>query len=719
MKPAADMIRLFLRPFKRGLHLWPLSLFISAAWYCLFVIVWLTNQYGVYSPRGLVKFLFLLPLFSLAAGWLTGWLLPGLEKEPKTQWARLLLASAATALILLAMAPLPVPAVRHTHHLQIISDGARNPASQGAVVEIRQVRALDESPIPWQAFKLSGDWQINGDRLVSEGGQPGSVAELEAQVPVGLVLSLRYNDNAGMVRLDWDGKSREYDLYAARGITAEAVLNGYTSGRPSLARIAYPALSTLILYAALTSLLTVFGLAFELKMLSRPLSFLLLAGLYLAFFSAYLQLKQSYATFSEERAFLDTDMYARTAEAPLASVQFWAGEAPLTLPLAYKLLGINSQNDTNTANPAALSRVSHFQTWLSILCWTLLGLAFSARLRTPWLRPFAFGLVVFFSLNLEISLWDSLLLSESVSISLFALTLGAWLAWELIPERWFTPVAGVLSLLVIAGISGLYSFTRDSNPYFLAAGAGILILALLVRRVRSHLRGVTAAYIVVLAALFGLQNLSFNLGNRWQIHIYDHLARRILQNESARDYFANAGLPVTPALMKIVDMGGHKYQNYLRSAPKMQAVREWVEQKGRATMIGFLISHPGALFWDPLQHVPALLNGSNLEYHNPRYAVQTIPRRLADLTQKIYPRSPIALWLFLGVILAGLAWALIRRPEQTAWLVVGILLLSLYPLMVIVWNGNPLEIERHAAQLGIQLRLAGWMAVGLLLDHLV
>ncbi len=718
MNQAPGVIQTGFQKLKRGLRYWPLTLFISAAWYTLFVVAWLTNQYGVYSPRGLVKYIALLPLFFLVTSWLAGSLLPRLGELPKSHWVRTLLVCAAAALILLILAPVPLPVVRQAHHLEIISNGDRNPAAQGAVIEIRQARYLDESPVSWQAFKLSGDWQIKGGKLVSEGSQPNSIAELDGLIPAGLILSLRHNDNAGKVTLVWDGQPTQYDLYAERGITVDAVLYGFTSKPATYAQFVYLAPSVMLLYAALASILLVIGLVFELKLLNRLLSFLLLAGLYLAFFNAFIQIKQTYTTFSEERAGRDTYLYAKTAEAPLTSLQFWAGERPFTLPLEYKLLGINTQNYTNATDRSALNRVSRFQTWLSILCWTCLGLAFSARLRTAWLRPFAFGLILFFSLNLEVSQWDSLMVSESISFSMLALLLAAWLAWELIPERRFTRPVGALSLLVVVGISELYSYARESNPYFLLVGVAIFALALLTRRVRPHLRGVMLAYIVALLALFVIQNLSFSSGNRWQIHIYDHLARRILNNAAAQDYFVNAGLPLNPDLMKIVDMGAPQYQDYLMYDPKMEALRQWVDQRGGATLIGYLFTHPGTLFIEPLEHANSLLNGSNLEYHFPRYAVQTIPRSVLELTRKFYPHDPAVLWSFAGLILAGVALYFVRGGGQTAWLVVAIMFLSLYPGMVIVWNGNPLEIERHAAQLVIQLRLAAWMACALLLDHL-
>jgi hypothetical protein len=121
---------------------------------------------------------------------------------------------------------------------------------------------------------------------------------------------------------------------------------------------------------------------------------------------------------------------------------------------------------------------------------------------------------------------------------------------------------------------------------------------------------------------------------------------------------------------------------------------------------------------EPFRQLPSLLGGDNLEYHYPPYGVSTIPQSLIDFTHRIYPRAPFLLWGFLVVSILGLIGQLLLDVQQSAWLIIAVLLISLYPLLFIVWHGNPMEIERHAAQIGIQYRLMGWMSIVLLLDHL-
>jgi ABC-type Fe3+ transport system permease subunit len=65
----------------------------------------------------------------------------------------------------------------------------------------------------------------------------------------------------------------------------------------------------------------------------------------------------------------------------------------------------------------------------------------------------------------------------------------------------------------------------------------------------------------------------------------------------------------------------------------------------------------------------------------------------------------------LVLCVAGAALWLRGSKKRSLWIVILALVASIYPLMFIVWHGNPQEIERHALQIAVQLRLAGWLAV--------
>ncbi len=198
----------------------------------------------------------------------------------------------------------------------------------------------------------------------------------------------------------------------------------------------------------------------------------------------------------------------------------------------------------------------------------------------------------------------------------------------------------------------------------------------------------------------------------------DNLALRVLNDSDARAYFAAAGLPIDSKLDQITNMAGFEYQPYVLTDPEMQPVRDWIETRGMQTYLGYLAARPWKTLWTPVEQARNLLNGSNLEYRAPHASVMPVSSLVARITALYYPHAPWVLWAGAFICLAGFILFGVRSsPPQREWWILFSLILSLYPLMLLVWHVNPLEVERHAANLGIQLRLAGGAAALLLLDR--
>ena len=151
----------------------------------------------------------------------------------------------------------------------------------------------------------------------------------------------------------------------------------------------------------------------------------------------------------------------------------------------------------------------------------------------------------------------------------------------------------------------------------------------------------------------------------------------------------------------------------------MEQVRAWIEEHARTTLLMYLITHPSASLGEPARQINTLINGSNLEYRYPLYPQQPVPATVSNLTDKFYPHQVVEL-VFIGVLIVLALWVDTRREGRhwPVWWVLLALAISVYPLILLVWNGNPLEVERHAAQIGIQYRLAGLIAIALLLDKI-
>ena len=429
----------------------------------------------------------------------------------------------------------------------------------------------------------------------------------------------------------------------------------------------------------------------------------------------FIFIKMDYLKIDVGRTFRDSLSYVSVAEQPLTSMAFWANIRPFTLPLVLKFLGTHTQN-YQTAEQLKL--IAQFQVVFSILCWGALAAVLAASNKVRWLGVVIFGLVLSFSLSPEISLWDSLLLSESVSYSLFALMVAAWVGLltrfqgtSLTWRRWAW-------LLFTVAVSTLYAFVRDSNVYFVLIGAAAIGLACQFYPKLFHLRKEAWIYAGFVVVILVTQNLSLSGGNRWQIFIYDHLAVRILKNPEAVQFFADEGLAIDEHIMKTTRMAGFEYQKYFIESAEMQPVRDWVNCCGKNVYMKYLLSHPWQTLMEPIQNNSRLLNGDNLEYRSPRYDVRPLPEHLAEFNHFYFNHENWVLMVLGLAILIEITLAL-HQGKSPVWLVLLVLVLSIYPMMFLVWHGEPLEIERHAAQIGVQFRLAGWVSLAMLLGQAI
>jgi hypothetical protein len=709
-------IQSILNNLRQTANNWPLLTLISLSLYFLLIGLTQSNSYSIYMPHLLLWGLIVIPFLYILVAILTNRLiLPKLLTAPKQSRMKLALLSLMLTAIFAWIFPTPLPAISKQHTVHIISTGTKNSTSQGAEIEIYQARLINGTLVPLDKFKVSGDWQIKNKKLVSSGTNTPAVAELSGVLPDGIQLWFNFNDQGGKAIVLWDDQSVPLDLFSKQKLTGPVSFTSPPWQGASPWEIILLLLCAIIFYLGAYFCVFLFCFIFEFELIRSRLTVgLIILLMYVSVLAAYFQVKSSYLIFNGERIFNDTPSYVQTAQKPINSLEFWAGERTFTLPLLYKLNGLSLKNFFLSDN---LKRMANVQTWISISCWVALGLAVAANMRHKWLGPLAFGLVLLFSLSLDISLWDRLMLSESISFSLFALLLAAWLFLELMPARWLRQLVGYFYLVFICLISVLYSFARDSNIYFLAVSAGFFTLMLIIKKTRPETRKHYIIYVIFIMALFIVQNISFQRGDRWVPHVYDNLARRIVSDPQGLAYFKAAGMPVNEKLLNTPDQATYEYTKVFMQDPDMQSLRDWVNAKGQSTYYRYIITHPAVSILAPIGHFGNIINGGNLEYRYPRYPYQPIPPLLAALDNRIYPRQWWGLIFISGLVLAG-GWLYLTKRDSAhpAWLVVLLLVLTIIPLLFIYWNGNPLEIERHVIQLGVQYRLGGWMAVILLVD---
>ncbi len=414
-----------------------------------------------------------------------------------------------------------------------------------------------------------------------------------------------------------------------------------------------------------------------------PSAFLTLFSMALLFM-AYAVLRWSNEAPALERArhVSDTPAYMRIARLPLSDLDFWLNARPFIFPLVIKAFGGNQ--------PA----VASFQAAFSILSWGLLALAVASWLQNPALRLLTFGLLLTFSLEPHIAGWDLVMLTESLSLSLMALFIAAWL-WLLKGwRRW--KVAALL--LVAFG----WAFCRDTNAWLLLMLAGLLSLAVLFFGANRRFLALALAF----ALLFALSNFAANKGQRWVFPFQNVLAERILTDAQALTFFSDCGMPLTPELLQLVDGHAGSAERAFYEDPALESYRLWLYADGKSCYVRWLLSVPQQSLSQPLADFETLVKFERAERFFPQRYQSILPWRLAAV---LYPRQAL-LWLWALtsvaalVVLAWRAW-----KTNPAWMVFLALSLLIYPHLFIVWHGDTSGMDRHALSLAVQFILSCWL----------
>ena len=395
--------------------------------------------------------------------------------------------------------------------------------------------------------------------------------------------------------------------------------------------------------------------------------------------------------------FDDTPAFFRTSSAPLFSKTLWAGVRPPLVPLLYKFAHNN------------YSAIIYLQTVISITCWFFLAWSLLHWLQSAVGKTVAFCIVVSLGTCEPIIVWESCLLSESISISLLAAMIGAWLLYLKDTRR--------ANFIVLLSLSVCWIFCRETNPWMILILTFFLLPITLLKKNRRFL-----IMISIFIGVFALHDISSSIGKRWAFPLLNVISRRILPDEKNRAFFERHGMPITPTLLartnRCASCDNYAYYN----DPALENFRKWFYAKAKQTYILWLVSHPATTMREPLSNIEYMVASGSLFHHASPSSKRVLPSPLSKLVFPIgYARyfSLVMVWFLIlgtGIAIGSGVW-----KKENSW-VVGILLVILaYPHFIIVWHGDVVgfEIERHSLAARVQLNIAFWIMASLLIDRII
>jgi hypothetical protein len=448
----------------------------------------------------------------------------------------------------------------------------------------------------------------------------------------------------------------------------------------------------------------------------RSLSIAVLLMLFATVYLVYIDQKQAVYNLNITRYHSDTIEYLDVGSYPLSNLDFWAGIRSFSLPLFYKIAGYNFSTYMDQGN---MNRVSHIQWYFSIICWTIFAVAVCFALKNWISRLVTFSIILMMGASVDISFWDRVLLTESLAISLFVLLMALLIIGGLLVEKAQKVPAWVQVLLIgiILMVAVLYTFIRDTDGYFLLFLAFFMIVGVCFRTIRKA--ALFPAYLSIalgFLVIFLLGNTSANTGERYVPPMLHVFAYRFIPQEQSRNFFLAHGMPFDNRIASLDTLTLHQLNSHLVTDPSILRLIAWLGTDGEKATMQYLVSHPGYFLFAPLSDVQPIINGQYTVYR--LTGITPVPARISWLSAILYLRFawlPL-LFVVLAVVSIVLIFAKSNRP-RIIWYVVLAAFLTAYPLAVIGWHGDTNDIERHSVQVAIQLRLAVWILLGLLVER--
>jgi hypothetical protein len=394
---------------------------------------------------------------------------------------------------------------------------------------------------------------------------------------------------------------------------------------------------------------------------------------------------------------IDTQVFLDMSRADLFSAALWAGLRPPVVPLVYKLLGGNFRT------------IVMVQTLLSISAWLFFAWSLQQWLRSRAVKLFTFTLLLLVASSRPMVVWESCLMSESISISLFIAATGAWL--------WFIRDGGWLRFTLLFVLSVLWLLSRETNVWLMGLVAVLCLPAGILKKDKKYLfllAGFSVAFI--------MSDISSSMGQRWAFPLLNVLSRRILPVDENRAFFERHGMPVTPALIRMTGECASCRDYAYYKDPELASFRTWFYKKGKRTYMSWLLSNPATLMREPLSNIERMVAPGSLFHYAAPGSKCMLPSFLSKLLFPIaYKRyfSLVMVWALVfatGIAVGSGVWR-----NSGAWTVALLLVLLAYPHLILVWHGDVIgfEMGRHSLAARIQLNVALWCMAALTVDMLV
>jgi hypothetical protein len=414
----------------------------------------------------------------------------------------------------------------------------------------------------------------------------------------------------------------------------------------------------------------------------------------------------SYGDFKLSVAIGDTESYIQGGSTQLFIKDLFTKNRLFTTNLLYYLANVQGckiqaisypavRTETYRAHQSCFDKIAVVQNIISVIAWGLLALVVSKKINGGYEKILAAVLITAFGFTPSIADWDSILGSESLTFSLFAIgaALVVEVAFRLMEEDSISRKYSFFINGITIAVLALWGYTRDVNIYTLVVllVMSIFILAIPAFRKRKNLLVLIAAILIVTG--IGLQ--SSMLSRRWEVPLTNVFNDRLLPYSARVEFMQNLGMP----------------------NPASTAYQEWFAQNAPRAYARFLLSHPGYM----LTSFTSELGGIFSENTQPYFYSEQTPTRIAliAINDILHPKTHFIFILDI-LLMAGLFFSIFRRKNKNlaVWLWLGVwIFLSASLTLGVGFFADSIGIIRHTMFAVEMFRLIFWLFLIILFDQ--
>jgi hypothetical protein len=383
--------------------------------------------------------------------------------------------------------------------------------------------------------------------------------------------------------------------------------------------------------------------------------------------------------------FPDSFSYLKVARRGPFHPHFWFDERPPAYPL---LLWLVARSTT----AAVFVQTSLYVGAVLFLCSTARQLL-SSRLAAA----IAIAGFVAFALQPRFALWNTQILSESLSISLALFAIG--FLWRAAARR------TLRSLEWASVATAAWMLVRDSNVIIgLIAAAPILFL---VGRYPSgatrRAAGRTAmAGVIILGVATMISVIGERTSHRDQYAVHNNIGMRILPNPELTAWFEARGMPISAALLARRGHNSWDDNAAFLQDPDLASYRAWAKGKGELALGLSALGQSG--FWQDrlYREMPSIVGRHGLDAYDNYHVRTRLPGWFPLGFGGAWTRTQFFAWV--GLALAAVALATTSRSRPVVAVFGFATLLSGLVEFYLSYIGDSMEVNRHLV--GAMARIA-------------